>query len=248
MQGPTPWNRVLLGIGNPGPEYDGTRHNIGFDVVDLLAQRLGVTLARLERKGPDGKKRFNGKVKARVAEGCSVPGSDDTGFLLVQPLTYVNLSGQVAGPLLQHAQLPPESLFVVTDDLNLPLGRIRIRPSGSSGGHNGLKSIEAALTSKDYPRLRLGIGPVDGASPEAPRPSTDSTGAFSAGSHEEQVDFVLSRFLPDERGLLCSVLDRAADACLAWLRGTPIQTLMGEFNGDVTPLGETPKDTDPPGT
>src|SRR5690606_23828367 len=133
---------VVLGIGNPGPGYENTRHNAGFLVVDRLAEQVGATFHRLERRDAEGRKLVGGKAKAQVAlwEGDG----DRDAVLLVKPLTYVNLSGDVAGPLCRRHDLPPESLFVVVDDLNLPLGRIRVRPSGSAGGHNGLKSIENA--------------------------------------------------------------------------------------------------------
>src|SRR5262249_45873823 len=131
------WHRIVLGIGNPGPEYEGTRHNAGFMVLDLLAQRLGLAFERLERRAGDGSRLFPGKGEAGACRGRR-KGRE---FLLVKPLTFVNLTGEVAAPLLRHAALAPASLFVVVDDLNLPLGRMRIRPSGSAGGHNGLESI-----------------------------------------------------------------------------------------------------------
>lgn len=199
------YTRFVLGIGNPGPDYEQTRHNVGFDVLDRIAERNGLAFRRLERRAPDGRKLFGGKVKAHVAEGRI---GEET-FLLIKPLTYVNLSGDVAGPLLRAAERSADRLFVVLDDLNLPLGRLRIRPSGSSGGHNGLKSIEAALSTPDYPRLRLGIG--------------------EAG--ESTVDYVLERFSPAEREVLEPVMDRAADIVGAWLNGETLDSLMGRHNG-----------------
>ena len=211
------WHRIVLGIGNPGPEYENTRHNVGFMVLDLVAQRTGLAFERLERRADDGSRSFSGKVKARVCEGRSKGRS----FLLVKPLTYVNLSGDVAAPLLRHAQRTPDSLFVVVDDLNLPLGRIRVRPSGSAGGHNGLESIEQKLGSQAYPRLRLGIGP------RAPE-GGGSEGVRSA----DWPDFVLAPFLPEEREVLGRTLERAADCVIAWLGGADLQSLMGTYNGD----------------
>jgi PTH1 family peptidyl-tRNA hydrolase len=220
------WHRIVLGIGNPGPEYDGTRHNAGFMVLDLVAQRLGLAFERLERRADDGARTFSGKVKARVCEGRR-KGRE---FLLVKPLTYVNLTGDVAAPLLRHAGLTPASLFVIVDDLNLPLGRMRIRPSGSAGGHNGLESIQERLGSDGYPRLRLGIGPpaATGDGSEGPRSA-------------DWPDFVLAPFLPEEREVLGRVLGRAADCVQALLDGQDLQTLMGTYNGpadrgpDATP-------------
>jgi PTH1 family peptidyl-tRNA hydrolase len=216
------WQRVLLGIGNPGPEYSETRHNVGFMVLDRVADRLGLTFRRLERKTPEGVKLFNGRVKAQVASGVAEDGSS---FLLVKPLTYVNLSGDVAGPLLRVKDLTPESLFVVLDDLNLPLGRIRVRPSGSSGGHNGLRSIEAALMTTGYPRLRLGIGE-----------SVDTS----------TVDHVLAPFSTEERKVLVPSLDRATEATLAWLHGEDIPSLMANCNGAETPNPDPPEGNQEP--
>jgi PTH1 family peptidyl-tRNA hydrolase len=210
------WHRIVLGIGNPGPEYEGTRHNAGFLVLDQLAERLGLAFERLERRTDDGARAFSGKVKARVCEGRR----HGRTFLLVKPLTFVNLSGDVAVPLMRHAGLLPESLFVVVDDLNLPLGRIRVRPSGSAGGHNGLKSIQDRLGSDAFPRLRLGIG----------RPVTDGGGALDVQS-ADWPDYVLAPFLPEEREVLGRVLGRAADCVEAWLRGVDFNTLMGTYNG-----------------
>jgi len=199
--------RVVVGIGNPGAEYEGTRHNVGFMVLDLLARRLALTFKRLERKDTAGTKLFSGKVKAALAEGTS----RGEGFTLVKPLTYVNLSGDVVWPMLRHLALLPDALLVVVDDFNLPLGKLRLRASGSSGGHNGLRSIEAALMTQAYPRLRVGIGPP----------------------HEGFVDHVLARFLPEEDGVLQPALVRAADAVEGWLARTELNRLMDVYNRDA---------------
>jgi PTH1 family peptidyl-tRNA hydrolase len=213
------YRRVVLGIGNPGAEYEHTRHNAGFMVLDRLAEQVGTSFRRLERRTPDGRKLFGGRTKAHVAlwEGDGDQGPS----LLVKPLTYVNLSGDVAGPLLRLHGLTPDALFVVVDDLNLPLGRIRVRPSGSSGGHNGLKSISSALGSDEYPRLRLGIG----------RPSDVDQGVSLSSGSESTVDFVLARFQQDERKVLQSVVERCALVLREWCGGAAIETLMGRHNG-----------------
>lgn len=230
------WHRIAVGIGNPGPEYESTRHNVGFMVLDLLAERLGLSFTRLDRHGPDGSKRFSGKVKAQACEGRRKGKS----FLLAKPQTYVNLTGEVAAPLLRHAKRTPDSLFVIVDDLNLPLGRIRIRPSGSAGGHNGLKSVQQMLQTDAYPRLRLGIGRPVATSDE------DSSSGGDAGQPEgrkkapapqvqqlrgrDWSDFVLAPFLPEEREVLRHVLVQAADCVQAWLDGTDLKSLMGTYN------------------
>lgn len=226
------WQRIVLGIGNPGAEYDRTRHNVGFEVLDLVAERLGLVFSRLERRAPDGARRFSGKVKAKVCEGSR----QGQTFLLAKPQTYVNLSGDVAGPLLRAAGLPPESLFVIVDDLNLPLGRTRVRPSGSAGGHNGLKSIQQALGTDGYPRLRLGIGQsaghaTPGAGPDGSEGPRSADALRPAPLHgADWPDFVLAPFLPEEREVLGPVIGRAADCVVEWLDGADQQTLMGTYN------------------
>jgi len=223
------WHRIALGIGNPGPDYEATRHNVGFMVLDHLAARAGLAFTRLERHSDDGSKQFGGKVKAQVCEGRRKGRS----FLLVKPQTYVNLSGDVAGPLLRAAGRTPESLFVIVDDLNLPLGRMRIRPSGSAGGHNGLTSIQNALGTDGYPRLRLGIGPAAAGDASLPGDGK-SKGSRSATAVPLRADvwpdYVLAPFLPEEREVLGRVLVRAADCLQEWLDGADLQTLMGTYN------------------
>lgn len=134
--------RAILGIGNPGAQYDGTRHNLGFAVCDLLAARLAAG-------------RWLRRWNAEVAEAAGPAGK----ALLMKPLTYVNGSGESAQSLLAFHKLAPGELLVVVDDLNLALGDIRVRAEGSAGGHNGLKDIEARI-GRAYPRLRLGMGPL----------------------------------------------------------------------------------------
>ncbi len=214
--------RLLVGLGNPGEEYSGTRHNLGFEVLDLVAERLGVSWRRLGRK--DG---VSGRVKGRVAEVRSelvrsevvtpelVPeGASEGGILLLKPMTYMNLSGVAVAALARRLELAPESIFVVYDDLNLPLGRIRLRPGGSPGGHNGIKSILACLGSEGFPRLRIGIGRSD----------------LDSGSMADP-DFVLGAFEDSERRILDPVLSASADCCLSWMQGTALPELMTRFNG-----------------
>lgn len=173
--------RIILGIGNPGPAYQGTRHNCGFMVVDELARRHGV----------DG---WQDRHHARVA---TWRGSDGP-VLLVKPDTFVNATGESAQALLAFHKLLPSELLVVVDDLNLPLATLRLRPSGSAGGHNGLRDIEARL-GQGYPRLRLGIG--------AP-----------AAAGDVQINHVLGRFTEAEQPLATAMVARAADCAEQWLR------------------------------
>jgi len=162
--------RLVAGLGNPGAEYLRTRHNIGFMVVDLLAHQAGLTW---EKSKWDA---------ATVKFGEA---------LLVKPASYMNRSGQPLFAIAQFFKIAPEEIFVVLDDFSLPLGRLRIRQSGSPGGHNGLESIVVQFGTEEIPRLRVGIGP-------APAEGTS--------------DFVLSNFFEEEKELVRSTIDRAADA------------------------------------
>jgi PTH1 family peptidyl-tRNA hydrolase len=230
------WHRIVLGIGNPGPQYEATRHNAGFMVLDQVAARVGLSFTRLERHADDGSKLFGGKVKAHVCEGRRKGRS----FLLVKPQTFVNLSGDVAGPLLRSAGRTPDALFVIVDDLNLPRGRRRRRPSGSAGGHNGLESIQRTLGTDAFPRLRLGIGPT--ASDDAESPARSGVGGPRAATAvppaaERWPDYVLAPFLPEEREVLGRVLVRAANCVQEWLDGADLQNLMGTYNSSRSGRG-----------
>jgi PTH1 family peptidyl-tRNA hydrolase len=183
MPGTAP-RALVVGLGNPGPEYAATRHNVGFDVVDLLARRWGVSFER-----------------DRLVDGLSAVARPE-GFpvdrvRLVKPLTYMNLCGPAYVKALRVYESPPEGALVVVDDFMLEFGRLRMREDGSSGGHNGLKSIEGALGSQAYPRLRIGIGPVP------------------AG--RDPAEFVLSRYSAVERKELPALVEDAAAAVETWL-------------------------------
>jgi PTH1 family peptidyl-tRNA hydrolase len=132
---------LVVGLGNPGPEYANTRHNVGFMVVDLLSRRHRIPVKAL-RHG------------ARVGEG-EIAGEP---VALVKPLTFMNVSGRAVAPLASQHSLPPSHVIVIYDDADLPFGKIRVRARGSAGGHNGLKSIIASLGSSEFPRVRIGIG------------------------------------------------------------------------------------------
>ena len=134
---------LIVGLGNPGPEYRGTRHNLGFELIDRLAELHKIKLDK-------------SKHRARFGLGAI----DGHPVALVKPMTYVNLSGQAVAPLMRDFRLKPERVLVVADETDLHLGRIRLKPKGSAGGHNGHKSLIASLQTTEYPRLRIGIGRV----------------------------------------------------------------------------------------
>ena len=183
--------KLIVGLGNPGPKYAGTRHNVGFDAIDYLAAAPGCTP-------------FREKFEALVAE---MKEGDET-VLLVKPLTFMNLSGRAVRAVADFYKVPVENLLVVCDDLNLPLGKLRIRTKGSHGGQNGLRNIQEQLGTDAYARLRLGVGEP----------------AFDA------VDHVLSKFKPGERAAVADAIAVAAQAALTWVRrGT--EAAMNAFNG-----------------
>jgi PTH1 family peptidyl-tRNA hydrolase len=195
--------RLLVGLGNPGPEYAGTRHNVGFDVLDRVALHEGLlfepaTSPKIasELAGYTGPRQF------------AVATSFDPDAWLVKPMSFMNLSGNVVGPLLSWAGLAPTQVLVVHDDMDLDLGRLRIRPSGGHGGHNGMRSIVGVLATQDFPRLRVGIG----------RSPTD------AARH------VLGRFDADERVEVDISVAEAAEAALDWLAHGDVQACMARFH------------------
>lgn len=190
--------RLIAGLGNPGPDYAGTRHNIGF----VLAERLAAgwkAAWKMERK-------FRARLATVERAGQRV--------ILCQPQTFMNESGEAVGALARFYQLTPERILVVVDDADLPLGQIRLRPEGSSGGHHGLESIEQQLGSRAYPRLRLGIG-------------------RRAEDDREITDYVLGRFSAAERLVITEVVERAAQQVDCWL-SEGIAQAMNQFNGAVT--------------
>jgi PTH1 family peptidyl-tRNA hydrolase len=188
--------KVVVGLGNPGGRYVGTRHNVGFAVVDVLAQ------------GP-GAGRFQGRFQAQVAEWVEGPHK----VLLVKPETFMNLSGRSVRQVVDFFQVGLEDVLVVCDDINLPLGKLRLRARGSHGGHNGLRDIQNHLGTPEYARLRIGVG----APPE-----------------EEAVDHVLGRFRPSERPVIDDAVAQAAQAVVVWVNDG-IEACMNRFNAEPKP-------------
>lgn len=167
---------LIVFLGNPGEEYEHTRHNVAWDVADALAEELNIPIQRL-------------KFRA-LTHVCDVGGQK---AMLMKPVTYMNLSGQAAGEAARFYKLPPQRVLVVCDDVALPPGKLRLRASGSAGGHNGLKSIAQHLGSEDYPRLRVGVG-------AKPHPDFDLA------------DWVLARPQGEDAKAIDTAIQRAAQA------------------------------------
>lgn len=190
-----------MGLGNPGSQYDGTRHNAGFMLLDELAWRWRLDW-RVE-------KRFNSQV-TRLDE-------DDGVCWLCKPQTFMNLSGEAVGAMAAWYRIPPEKVLVCCDDADLGLGWVRLRASGSPGGHHGLESVEKKLGSRNYPRLKLGIG------------RRNQTGPRDIAGH------VLGKFSRDEMEVWDQVVARAADQAACWLLEGP-EAAANKYNGQVPDL------------
>ena len=190
--GPVQW--LVVGLGNPGPKYEWTRHNMGFLVIDQLADRADIPVQKLK---------FQALTNTALIGGQSV--------LLMKPTTYMNLSGQAVGQAARFYKIPPERVLVISDDVALPQGKLRIRRSGSAGGHNGLKDIIAHLGSDQFPRVKVGVG-------GKPHPDSD------------MADWVLSTFTGADRKAMEESIVRAADAVTCLLE-QGVDKAMAKYNG-----------------
>jgi PTH1 family peptidyl-tRNA hydrolase len=187
--------RVVVGLGNPGKQYHGTRHNVGFAVLDGLAASPSAGKCQ---------SRFSAQV-VELLEG-------EQKVLLVKPETFMNLSGRCVRQVVDFYQLPMTDLFVVCDDVNLPLGKLRVRAKGTHGGHNGLRDIQNHLGTTEYARLRIGVG---------------------AAEDRELVDHVLSKFRPSEKPVIEDALSLSIQAVSVWIQ-QGIEVCMNRFNAPTS--------------
>ena len=186
---------LIVGLGNPGQKYEHTRHNMGFLTVDMLAEKTGVKL---------------NKVKFKSA--CNIMNFAGCKCLVMKPQTYMNLSGEAVREAAQFYKIPADHVLVIYDDVSLPVGKLRVRPSGSAGGHNGIKNIIAHLGTDVFPRVKIGAG--------AP-----------AGGGAEMVDWVIGEPSPSDKKLLLEAANRAVDAAeRIVLDGGDCQKAMNQFN------------------
>lgn len=188
-------NTLIVGLGNPVLAYRHNRHNVGFMVADALADKLGIPLKRV-------------KFKAQIGNGKLV----DIPVIIAKPLTFMNNSGEAVAPLVRYFKVPLERLLVIHDDMDLPLGTLRMRPSGGSAGHNGMLSIFDKLGTNVIPRLRVGIGRPPG--------------------RMDPADYVLQDFPRSEEELLSMVIAQACEAALAFIT-TGLEKAMNTYNGEV---------------
>ena len=188
---------LIVGLGNPGVEYEETRHNAGFLVLERVSKRHGCVWSK------------DRKMQSRVAR------LDFSGHKvwLSQPMTFMNLSGDAVGRLVDYYRVGINQLLIVADDADLPLGHLRLRAEGSSGGHHGLESVQLRLGLKEYARQKIGIGRLE-------------------KSEREISNYVLGKFSDNEKRLLDQVLDRAVDQLECWMH-SGIQRAMNQFNGAI---------------
>ena len=184
---------LIVGLGNPGDKYTLTRHNVGFLFIDRLADRMNIKVNKLKFKGLYGDGQIGG-VRC----------------LLLKPQTFMNLSGESVGEIAKFYKIPPQNVIVAFDDVSLNIGELRIRKKGSAGGHNGIKSIIAHLSSEDFPRIKIAIGPKT-------HPQMDLA------------DFVLGRITGEDEVKLADAIDRAVDAVALMVQGKTDQA-MNKFN------------------
>jgi PTH1 family peptidyl-tRNA hydrolase len=191
--------KLIVGLGNPGRRYVNNRHNVGFRCLDYFARRQGISTNH---------RRARSKLGIGEIEGTKV--------VLAKPGTFMNLSGEAVAAIMRYYRLPAEDLLVIYDDLDLSLGRIRIRERGGSGGHKGMKSIISCLGSQDFPRIRVGIAPREG-------------GADALSKKVDTVEYVLSDFAAGEKPVIKEVYPRVADAIVCIIRDT-VAAAMNKFN------------------
>ena len=185
---------LVVGLGNPGEKYENTRHNVGFLTVDELAERARVPVQKLKHR-----------ALTNTLEVGSVK------VLLMKPVTYMNLSGEAVGEAARFYKLPPERVLVISDDVSLPVGKLRIRKGGSAGGHNGLKSIIQHLGTDQFPRIKVGVG-------QKPHPACD------------MADWVLGKFQGEDKKAVEAAVKRAADAVECLIERGP-EEAMNRYNG-----------------
>ncbi len=184
---------LLVGLGNPGSKYENTRHNVGFLTLDELANRHNIPIQKLKHKALTNSLTL-GKRK----------------ILLMKPVTYMNLSGEAVGEAARFFKIPPEHILVISDDTDLPVGKLRVRRKGSAGGHNGLKNIIAHLGTEQFPRIKIGVG-------KKPHPDYD------------MADWVLGQFQGDDRLLIRDSIANAADAVELFFR-EGLDATMAKYN------------------
>ena len=192
---------LIAGLGNPGLQYKKTRHNTGFMAVDRVAAKLSCDIKEKKFKGLYGQCTYNGEK-----------------IILLKPQTYMNLSGEAVRDIAGYFGIPAGNIIVIYDDINLPAGKLRIRPSGSAGGHNGMKSIISLIGSEAFPRVRFGVGMNE---------REDGTGRMV---RTDLADHVLSKFSKEEEKIMEAAIDTAADAALYIVEHGAAEA-MNEYNG-----------------
>lgn len=198
--------KVIIGLGNPGKEYEATRHNVGFQCVDRVREKLGFPEFKLQKK-----------FYAETTEGIF----SDEKFLLAKPQTFMNASGKSVAALVHFYHIAPKDLWLIYDDVDLPLGKIRMRPNGSAGSHNGMKSVIKILGFQNFPRIRIGIESRD---------AGGSTASPDAAAKQQDISsFVLNAFSKKEKMQAAKTVENAANALLYTLQNG-LEKAMEKYN------------------
>lgn len=183
--------KLIVGLGNPGKQYENTRHNMGYNTIDKLAEKLGIKF---------DKEKFKGQL--------AIGSLKNEKFILLKPLTFMNLSGEAVGKVAKFYDIDPLDILVIYDDMDLPIGKLRVREKGSSGGQNGMKNIISHLNTQDFPRIRIGIGKPD---------------------NKDIINYVLSKFNKDDSQIINEVTSKAADAAYDFINNT-INIVATKYN------------------
>ena len=190
--------KLIVGLGNPGKDYVHTRHNVGFETLDRLGEDLGIPINKVKDQGLYGQGNYQGEK-----------------IFLLKPQTYMNASGRAVGQFVSYFKIDIEDVLVLVDDIDIAFGEVRIKPKGSAGTHNGMKSIISSLGSQDFPRIKIGVG--------------------KKHPGEDLAKFILARFSKEDQVLIDKTMDRVKDACLDILKNG-ISHSMNHYNGKIDEL------------
>jgi len=203
---------IVVGLGNPGEKYASTRHNAGFLALDYISHKYNLKMNTVKFKSLCARYTFN--VQSNVRDAApSVPLLQENKFdvLFMKPQTYMNASGEAVSEAIRFYKIPPENILVISDDINLPVGKLRIRKSGSDGGQKGIRSIINHLSSEDFPRIKIGVG-------EKPHPDY------------ELVDWVLAKFTKEDETIMTEAFAKVYDCVDMFIKETPIDKIQNKYN------------------
>jgi len=199
---------IIVGLGNPGAKYASTRHNAGFLALDYISQKYNLKINTVKFKALCGKYTI---VRDGAHDVPLMENENKYDVLFMKPQTYMNDSGKAVSEAARFYKIPPENILVISDDINLPVGKLRIRKSGSDGGQKGLRSITEHLSSENFPRIKIGVG-------EKPHPDY------------ELIDWVLAKFSKEDEKIMSEAFGKVYDCIDMFIRGTPVEKIQNKYN------------------